>query len=235
MATQTPTQDGTQSNTADGTAGTGNGKSAETPTLTTTQAEKMVNDALADKGRDAKTLSDGQAALTADRSTHDALVLSFQERQDAAEDATHKDNPDGLRTLQTQRTLERRESDLKRKETEFGTRITELETREKTAAASQHGTIAAKIAQELGVPIEPLLNFTDGTEEGMKTLAASLTKTGAGNANGDTPAPDSGVNLGGVAVDTNNIDALHLEGKVSDADYRTFLRTNQLPTGATGG
>ncbi len=232
MVVSTSGQDGTQGKGTVATSGGAEGtQSEETPTLTRAQGEKMVSDALSSAGRDAKALDDGRRVLDTDRASHDSSVLAFQERMDAAEDATHKDNPDMVAILQSKRSLDRREEVLKRSERETTARETALTEREKTATAAQRGISAAKIAHEVSVAIEPLLNHTDGTEEGMRDLAEHLTKTGAGSTGegGDgSPAPDSGLTSGGVEVTTDNIDLLHSEGKVSDDKYRAFLRTGQL-------
>ena len=118
---------------------------------------------------------------------------------------------------------------MKRKTDVADKREANLKDRESSVNKQTHASLAAKISQEFGVAIEPLLNNTDGTEEQMRTLAPLLTKTGAPKE--DEVPPDSYRSAGGVAIDKDNIDKLHGEGKVSDAVYRNFLRTGQITVG----
>ena len=209
----------------------GAGSKPDAPTLTKAQAEKMVSDALSGAGRDAQTLGAGRTQLEADRAAHDSAVKAFQTRMDEAEDAAHRDNPGALTLLQSQRNVARAAEDLKRREADVSRRDAALKERESSVSKQTHAALAAKISSEFGVAIEPLLTNTDGTEAQMRSLAPMLTKTGK-PAPGDTTSPDSGRGAGGAELTADNIDKLYMEGKVSDAVYRNFLRTGQVTVGA---
>lgn len=205
----------------------GDGK--DTPTLTVVQAEKMRDDALSGAGREKQTLDGERTQIDSDRAQYDSDVAAFRASQDEAADAAHKDNPPALAQLRSQRELDRGLADLKRKTDAADKRDEALTTRESSSAKLQHATLAGKISQEFGVPIEPLLSNTDGTEDQMRALAPLLTKAGAPPPD-ETP-PDSYRGAGGVEITSDNIDKLHGEGKVSDAVYRNFLRTGQITVG----
>ena len=209
----------------------GDGNKPDASTITKAQAEKMVSDALSSAGRDAQTLGVERTQLEADRAAHDSAVQAFQTRMDEAEDAAHKDNPGALTLLQSQRAVQRGLADLQKRTEAVTQRETALTTRESSISKQTHAALAAKISTEFGVAIEPLLINTDGTEAQMRSLAPMLTKIGK-PAPGDTTAPDSGRGAGGAELTTDNIDKLHIEGKVSDTVYRNFLRTGQVTVGA---
>lgn len=218
--------DGTQVN-AEGTSGTDGSQTAESPTLTQAQSNKAVSDALTKAGRDADSLSAMREAVTAERTELDTNKLDFQVERDAAEDAAHKNSPDLLVSARSKRELDRQRAENERVGRDLTVRTTAIEEREKTVDTVQQGVSAARIAQELGVAIEPLL-IAGGTEETMRSLAVHLTKVSTGTAVAETPAPDSGRSAGGVEVTGDNIDSLWLEGKVTDDKYNAFLRTGQL-------
>lgn len=218
--------DGTQVK-PEGTSGADGTQTAESPTLTQAQADKLVSDALTKAGRDVDSLNTLREAVTAERKEVDTTKLDWQAERDAAEDATHKDSPDALASVRSKRELDRQRAENERDRRELTVRTTAIEERERTADTVQQGVNAARIAQELGVAIEPLL-IAGGTEETMRNLASHLPKVATGTAPTETPAPDSGRSAGGVEVTKDNIDALHLEGKVTDDKYRAFLRTGQL-------
>ena len=209
----------------------GDGGKSDAPTLTKAQAEKMVSDALSGAGRDAQTLGTERTQLEADRAVHDSAVKAFQARVDEAEDAAHKDNPGALTLLQSQRAAQRGLADLQKRTEAVTQREAALTTRESSVSKQTHAALAARISAEFGVAIEPLLSNTDGTEAQMRALAPMLTKVGK-PAPGDTTNPDSGRGAGGAELTADNIDKLHIEGKVSDAVYRNFLRTGQITVGA---
>ncbi len=210
---------------------TGDGSKPDAPTLTKAQAEKMVSDALSNAGRDVQTLGAERAQFEVDRAAHDSAVKTFQARMDEAEDAAHKDNPGALTLLQAQRQASRGLAELQRRMETVTQREAALTARESSISKQAHAAMAAKISAEFGVAIEPLLINTDGTEAQMRALAPMLTKVGK-PALGDTTNPDSGRGAGGAEVTADNIDKLHMEGKVSDAVYRNFLRTGQVTVGA---
>ena len=183
----------TTTDTAAATTSPPSGGSTETtpeaPRYTEAQVEKIRNDALAKAGRDAKALDALRTKLEADRSAIETERTNWQRERDAAEETTLRDDPDAFKSLQARRSIERRETELRRREAEIATEKVALAEQAKELGSTVRTVIATQIATELGVNAETLLKYTDGSEEAMRELAQQLPKK---NAKGPTFRPDSG-------------------------------------------
>jgi hypothetical protein len=178
--TETPKGLSSEGQTSEGEA-QGTSKT-EAKSYTEEEVNKRISDALAAKGRDAKTLTDREASLKAEREVIEAdkvKIADWQRQRDETELAEARRDPDKLAAWQ------KKQND-KTRDAEFATRETNLKKREAEHAemvkAAQETQMEIKL-WEIGVKykVDPVilkdtmkdLNLT--TVEQAEALAKRLT------------------------------------------------------------
>jgi uncharacterized protein (DUF3084 family) len=133
--------------------GEAQGTSQATPrTYTEEELQKAKSDALAAAGRDAKSLSEKEATLKADREaveTEKTKIADWERRREQAEQDEARKDPDKLAAWQKKQTektrdaeFTKREQDVKKREQDLARR--EAETAE-TVKAAQETTLGVKV------------------------------------------------------------------------------------------
>jgi len=177
------------------------GTSTKTETLTKEQAQKMVSDALAKAGRDAKTLETKTAEAQklmddAKKANEDMRVKQEQWAKDRreAEIEASRDDKDALTSLRMKHKLEDEKAELARKERDVAEREVRATEALKVVEQTTREATALEIAIKHNVPYEKLLKFAN-TREQMEELALSLPRKDGQDPK--TLKPDSGDGIGG--------------------------------------
>ena len=213
-----PQADGAQ--TPQGSERTSEGQQG-TP-FTQAQVEKLVNDRLAAAGRDVKALELREATNKADRTTLDSERQTWRQERDVIEEAALRDDPDSFRALKIKRDQERRETDLGRREGVVTERETRVAESEQHSQETRRQVAAHNVAAESGVDMATLLKFTDGTEEAMRELAATMGKV-VEPGEAPTLIPDSGRGGGSGHLSWEQAQKAPRLADISDAAYERFV------------
>lgn len=194
------------------TSGTQEGTSDKAPTYTEAQAKKMVNDALSAAGREAKALADQRKAVEDQANRFEAERLEWQRRQDEAELATVRDNPDKLSEFQRRQRIRQQEAELERRAQEQARKEQEYAERVRAEEATHAEREAQRLAEKYGVDASILQLVPP---ENREKLAQSLPRK-----EGGTPPlkTDPGVTLGS-GKGFRDIERGYAEGKVSRTEY----------------
>jgi hypothetical protein len=192
-------------------------------TYTEEELQKAKSDALAAAGRDAKSLSEKEAALTAERGAIEAEKTKIadweREREQAELDEARRD-PDKLaawQKKQTQKTRDaefaKREQDVKKREQDLARREAEQEATVRATQEAQLGMKVYEIAAKYDLNPEELrkdmkdLNLT--TLEQLEKYAKRMSTTGERPPGGEsakvTTAPITVPTSGGARKDYTSI------------------------------
>lgn len=132
---------------SEGQTSEGEQETSQTKTYTEEEHQKGINDALATKGRDFKSLSEEKAAIKAEREaieTEKAKQADWERQREQVELEEARRDPDKLAAWQKRQTektrdaeFTKREADLKKSEADFRKREAEHEAEIKSARESR--------------------------------------------------------------------------------------------------
>jgi len=191
--------------------GTGETTPKETPkTYTEQEAQKLVSDALAAKGRDAKTLSDKEASLNALQADIDAAkaeIVEFERQKDQAELEEARRDPAKMVDYQQKRNyrkllqdLDSQKADLRRQQDEFNRQKGDHDQQIQQANQTMMEVKVWQIAGKYGVDADRLKKLNLPTIEAVEAVAKELSPVQrppeSTEAKEPEFTPDSGVTSG---------------------------------------
>ncbi|MFO7997293.1 MAG: hypothetical protein R6U93_09220 [Dehalococcoidia bacterium] len=200
--------------TLQGTPGQPSGDQVETtsekPTRTYTEqeAQKLVSDALAAKGRDAKALADKEASLNTlqeEIKAAQAQIADFERQKDEAELEAARRDPDKMAEYQQKKSyrklmqdLETQRKDLKRQQDEFNRQKAEHEAEVQQTRQTTMEVKIWQIGAKYGVDPAMLKDLNLPTVEAVEAVAKRL-GTAKPKETAEPFKVDSGVTTGGGA------------------------------------
>jgi hypothetical protein len=168
-------------------------KDTEPQTFTEDQATKMVSDALAKAGRDAKTLTDREAAVKAQEDANKAE----QERKDAAELAKVQGDPDKLAAYQAKKAEADRAKDLTEGEANLARDKADHEAELTASRETQKEITIFEIASAKSIDPVRLKNLSEKFNvEGKEKLEELAGEIASGKETDPDFNPDSGLTKG---------------------------------------
>lgn len=171
------------------------GTSRQTPeTFTKETQDKAVEDALSDKGRDAKTLREQREQINTDKKQLDDDRAKWLREQDEKDQEEARDDPTKLTALQARREHRTKDAELAKRERDVSEREEKLKPTQEAATKAEIRKEAEKVATKHTVDVETLIKFTDGSPEAMEDLAQALPKMGEKK---PPLTSDSGKTIGG--------------------------------------
>jgi len=184
--TKKPTQDISPDKETSSGGKPGTTSKEEPQTYTQEQAQKMVNDALSQAGRDAKTLE--QKAN--DIKTREEAIRAKEEAEEAAKIEALKDNPDKLAEYQERQSVKKEREQLERDKAEHAAEIQAARETQKEVTIWQVASAKSidpvrlkKLSEKFGI-------------EGKEKLEELADEIGSGKTNQQIEV-DSGVTTGG--------------------------------------
>jgi len=198
----------------------------EVKTHTEEETAKQVQAALVKAGRDAKSLSEKEAALTAERGAIEAektKIAEWERRREQAELEEARRDPDKLAAWQKKQTEKTRDAEFAKREQDLARREAEQEARVRATQEAQLGMKVYEIAARYDLNPEELrkdmkdLNLT--TLEQLEKYAKRMSTTGERPPGGEgakvttapITVPTSGVTSGGGKLTNEQLDKLSME------------------------
>jgi len=223
MLDGTGNQGDTSAATAQDTSGGEQGTSKQEPKLIPeTEAQKLVSDALAKAGRDAKSLETKKAEL--DRQAQE--LTDWQARKDEEERKAVEGNPELLDVYQQRKALREKEATFKKEQDEFEQKKLEHQVEVESAREVQRDVDIFDIVQEYeggdAMKLKTLcVNFNATSKEQIRKAADTLWEKKGTQSSSDTTKQkrDSGMTIGGGA----RLSDLSPKDRVKEADK--LLRT----------
>ena len=180
-------------------------------TYTETELQKAISDALAQKGRDAKTLADQAAGLKAQQDAiqaKEAELAEIQKQIDEAELEAARYDPDKLRTYQARQAEKQQRQSVEAERRQLAKEKAELERSRAEHQAEIDG--ARQLAMETKIyEIAARHEVNPAILKELKLTTVEQVETVAKHLSGMTPkeqkeeaaqfTPDSGVTKGGTA------------------------------------
>lgn len=163
-----------------------------------TEAQKLVSDALAKAGRDAKSLETRKAEL--DRQAQD--IADWQAKKDEEERKAVESNPELLDVYQQKKALKDKEAALKKRENELEQEKLAHQVEIESAREVQRDVDVFEIAQEYeGGDAMKLKNlcvtFNASTKEQIRKAADTLWEKKTSQSSSEKTKRDSGLTIGG--------------------------------------